>query len=317
MGRYLCAVLALLILAAVPARAAVEDAVLNKEGFWASDVDNGVCAASMTLQGGTIFLLRGDQGQVTFGLFSAKGPIRKGKAGRIQTEAYGFDFEPSYGKGAETLYYAGDFDARALAALRLARQAQVLIDGRPVASMTLEGTGFEGALDGVIACSKGEAGWWGKGVQAAGAEAADAPPTNKEGVWSLEAGKGACVAHAMVGEDRQFQLLVAGSRIALAVGAVGDGKLPRGRRGKAETDSYVFDFKPQFDDDDLYMATAEAIDSQSLFTLRRAKWIRLKVDGRVLVDAGLEGSGFPELIDAALACAAGEKGWWGEGARAP
>ncbi|MCW5761487.1 MAG: hypothetical protein KIS90_17075, partial [Phenylobacterium sp.] len=228
---------------------------------------------------------------------------------------YGFDFKPSYGENNETLYYDGDFDARALAALRLARQAQVLIDGQPVAAMTLEGTGFEGALDGVVACSKGESGWWGKGVGATSAEAD--PPLNKEGVWALEASKEGpyCIGHALVGEDRQLQLLAAGGQVGMAVGAV-KGKLPRGRRGKFETDAYSFAFKPKYDGD-RYMASDEPFDSQALFTLRRAKWVRISVDGRMLVDAEVADTGFPQLIDDALACAAGREGWWGAGARQP
>ncbi len=321
----LAAALAVL-LAPPPALAAAKDAVLNKEGFWGIDVDGDACAASMTLQGGTIFLLRAQEGRVTFGLFSRK-PIAWGKAGRIETEAYGFDFAPSYGEEASTLFYNGDFDARALAALRLARQARILIDGRPVAAMTLEGTGFEGALDGVIACSRGQAGWWGAGYRpgappdaAAGAgagltgEAADRPAMNKQGYWALEAGDGYyCVATARVGEDRVLQIVANGDDVGFAVG--GEGKLPRGRAGKAETDAYAFAFTPRFDGDDL-MTTVRPIDSQALDALRRAKRLRLTVDGRELMDADLEDTGFPELLDSALACSAGKPGWWGEGAKA-
>lgn len=93
-------------LLAQPALAAPEDAVMNKEGYWGIDVDNGACAASMTLQGGSIFLLRALDGEVTFGLFGVKSPIRKGRAGRIETDAGGFDFEPTYGEDAMTLFYA-------------------------------------------------------------------------------------------------------------------------------------------------------------------------------------------------------------------
>lgn len=299
--------------APLPALADVKDAVMNKEGYWGIDVDSGACAASMTLQGGAVFLLRGDQGEVTFGFF-AKSAIATGKAGRIQTEAGGVDFEPHYTDDRTALYNVEAFDARALAALRQARQAQVLIDGRAVASMTLEGTGFEGALDGVVACSKGESGWWGKGVGATAA-ADEGPALNKEGVWALQASKepSICVAYALVGDDRHLQVLTAGDQVILAVGAIKD-KLPRGRRGKVETDGYAFAFKPNYDGDD-YMSLEDPLDSQAVFTMRRAKWIKVSVDGRMLLDAQLADSGFSQLIDDALACAAGHEGWWGKGAR--
>jgi hypothetical protein len=299
-------------LAPLPALAEAKEAVLNKEGYWGIDVDNGSCAASMTLQGGAIFLLRGHEGQVTFGLFSTKGPIRRGKAGRIQTEAYGVDFEPSYGENNETLYYNGDFDARALAALRLARQAQILIDGKPVASMTLEGTGFEGALDGVVACSKGESGWWGKGVGAAGPEV----PLNREGIWSISLGEGGghCVAEASAGEGVYLQFPAVAGRTGIAVAT--DEKMRRGRRGRVEVDGYAFDFKPGYGGS-RYFVTDAPLDAQALFTLRRSKSIRISVDRKVVVDVSLEGSGFPQLLDDLAACARGEKGWWGEGARQP
>ena len=302
------------------ALAAAKDAVMNKEGFWGLEVDRGACVASMTLQGGAIFLLRAQQGDVTFGLF-ARTPLFRGKAGWIETEAGGFDFAPSYGEDGTVLFYNGNFDTRALAALRGARQARILVDGKPVTAMTLEGTGFPGALDGVIACSRGERGWWGPGLQAEAAapgltsEAAAGPAYNKEDAWALSAGEdGYCVAQARVDEDREFQILVAGQEVGLGVGAFGDSKLPRGRVGKAQTDSYAFEFKPDYGDDD-YMATKRPIDSQALLALRRAKWIRITVDGRELLEAALEGSGFPELLDSALACAAGKSGWWGEGAK--
>ncbi len=79
---------------------------------------------------------------------------------------------------------------------------------------------------------------------------------------------------------------------------------------------YAFDFKPQYGADS-YMAADQPFDSQALFALRRAKWLRVSVDGRELVDAALEGSGFAEVLDAAAACSAGKSGWWGEGAKQP
>ena len=77
--------------------------------------------------------------------------------------------------------------------------------------------------------------------------------------------------------------------------------LPRGRKGRVETDAYSFDFKPSYGGD-TYVAFDQPFDSQALFALRRAKWLRIKVDGRLLVDATLENTGFAEILDSAAAC---------------
>lgn len=325
LSRRLGAILAMAAVLAGPATAsaAAKDAVMNKEGYWGIDVDNGACAASMTLQGGSIFLLRAVDGQVTFALFG-RTPLAKGKVVRLETEAYGFDFKATYGDDATSLFYEGDLDARALAALRLAREVRILADGRQVAAMTFEGTGFGGALDGVTACSRGEKGWWGPGVGAKPAERGAGPdsPTpgivyDKQEIWGIAASKDAriCVAQADLGDKRWLQILAADGRLGLGVASEGD-RLPRGRKGVIKTDAYSFDFKPKYSDGDHYMSAGEAFDSQALFALTRAKWLGVTVDGKELVDAAVGETAFPDLLTSVAACSRGEKGWWGEGAAA-
>jgi hypothetical protein len=222
------------ILAPLQAVAAPQDAIFNKEGYWGIDVDHGACAASMTLQGRSVFLLRAVNGRVTFGLFG-RAPLARGKVVRLETEAYGFDFRASYGDDGASLFYNGDLDAKALAALRLARRVRILADGRQVAAMTFEGTGFPDALDGVVACSQGDSGWWGKGV---GAQATDTGP------------------------------------------------------------------RPD-------------LDNAALVALRRAKWLRVSIDGGQLLDIDLTDTGFAALLNSVAACSKGRKGWWGDGAKRP
>jgi hypothetical protein len=243
------------------------------------------------------------------------------------TEAYSFEFEPSYNDEGDTLFlsdnHSDSLNARALAALRLANAVGVMVDGRTVLDANVENTGLEGALDAVIACSNGKSGWWGPGV---GAEriadgpvpnkAADRPVLNKEGVWGMAVSQepGICVAQAAVSDHRHLQMLAAGGHVGLAVGSDGE-DLPRGRKGRVETDAYAFDFKPQYGADS-YVAADQPFDSKALSALAGTKWIRVTVDGRELVDASLEGSGFAELLDSVAACSRGEKGWWGAGAPA-
>lgn len=304
------------VFAPLSALAAPQDAVMNKEGFWGIDVDNGACAASMTLQGGAVFLLRGKDGEVTFGLFGVKSPIRKGKAGRIETDAGGFAFDPSYGEDAMTLFYAESFDARALAVLRPAKQLRVMIDGAPVAAMTLEGTGFEGALDGVVACSKGQSGWWGKGVGAETAAAdEDEAPLHKDGVWVMQALKsdtGICVASAKVDDDYVFSVIAAVPN-AMSFGITASDEMRRGRKGQLKTDAFTADFKPAYEGA-AYLYPAEDLDSQAAFALRRAKTVAIAVDGKTLVDMDFEGTGYADVLLDLADCAAGKTGWWGAGA---
>ncbi|HEX4710238.1 hypothetical protein [Phenylobacterium sp.] len=321
--RRLAAILAFgAILAPLPTAAAPQDAVLNKEGYWGIDVDHGACAASMTLQGGSVFLLRAQDGQVTFALFG-RAPLARGKVVRLETEAYGFDFRASYGEDGASLFYDGDLDAKALAALRLARQVRVLADGRQVAAMTFEGTGFPGALDGVVACSQGDSGWWGRGVGAQVTDTgprpdrgADGPVFNAEGDWAIAVGEdpGVCVAQASVDEHMQIQILAGLGRLGLAVGS--DADLRRGRRGKVETDGYAFDFNPGYGGR-RYVSSNEPFDNAALAALHRAKWLRVSIDGRTLLDIDLTDTGFAALLDSVAACSKGEKGWWGDGAKQP
>lgn len=308
----LLAGLAAILLAATPAAAAPHDAVMNKEGYWGIDVDDGACAASMTLQGGSVFLLRAVDGKVTFALFGRSG-LARGKTGRIETEAYGFDFKPSYVEGAPSLYYDGDLDARALAALRLARQVRILTDGQMVAAMTFEGTGFESALDGVVACSKGQSGWWGKGLAADTADEASLP-VHKGGVWRMEVGPepGFCTAVAPLADGFAFTLTAADGQMGFGVFA--PKAMKRGRKGRVETDKYSFDFKPGYDGED-YMFAKERLDSQAQFALRRATSVWISIDGKPLIDMGFEDFTHAEIMDDVAACSRGEKGWWNEPAK--
>jgi hypothetical protein len=300
------------------ALAAAKDAVLNKEGFWGIDVDHGACAATMALPDGTVFLFRAKDGDVTFGLF-ARAPLPRAKALRLEVDAASFDLPASY-SGDTAVFYNDALAAHVLAALRHARSVRVLADGRTAAAMTFEGTGFEGALDGIIACSKGENGWWGLGVGAKRVgegpvpdKSVEQPVMNKEGAWALGASTepGVCVAQAVV-DHISLQILGAGGQIGLAVSS-DKAPLPRGRRGRVQTDSYAFEFMPQYGVE-TYMTSDQPFDRQAVSALHRAKWFRVSVDGRTVVDAALDDSGFPELLDAVAACSRGETGWWGNGA---
>ena len=178
--RRLACAAALAAIVFAPASAATDDSALNKEGFWTvgrGDADSDSCFASVPTKAGDIFMLRAEQGEVTFALGPRK-PIRQGKKGVFTTDAWRFDFEPAYSDEG-TLYLDDFLNSRAMAALRLARAVGILVDGRTVLDANLEGSGFEGALDALIACSNGEAGWWGPGV--ATATSAASAPASRDG----------------------------------------------------------------------------------------------------------------------------------------
>jgi S1-C subfamily serine protease len=313
--RGLGAVLALLMLGSAPAAgfAAAKDTVLNKEGYWGIDVDRGACAASMNIRGG-VLLFRAAKGAVTFALFARK-PMKRGKVGVIRTEAYGFDFEPSYSEASDTLYLDDELNDRALAALRLARELHIQTDGREVLGVNLEGTGFEGALDGVIACSRGESGWWGKGVSSDRAEQDEKPatPVNKEGFWAVEANQeeNSCTAIGTV-DDKTLMVFVA-SDGDISFGVSTGATLRKGSRGVFETEAYSFNFTPSYDDNYLYFD--EAVSERGLAALRLARTLRISVDRRTIADMKVEGTGLESVLSDIVECSRGKSGWWGLGVR--
>jgi len=298
-------------------RAAADDSVLNKEGFWTvgrGEPDNTSCMASLPTKGGGMFILRAEAGEVWFAV-GAKAPLRSGKTAELSTEAYSFGFTPSLSPGG-VLMADGPLNERALAALRLARGLVVRLDGREVFSADVQGTGLEGALDAIAACAAGKSGWWGPGVGAAQVATAPEPEPvlNKEGFWAVApaADPGLCTAIAKVDDHLTFALVAGHGRLGFGVGSDTDFK--RGRKGRFSTDSYSFDFRPAYEDANYFYA-ADDLDSQAAFALGRAKTAKISIDGRDIVDMELDGTGHAQLLTDLAACARGEKGWWGEGAK--
>lgn len=309
------------IFAAAPALA--DDSALHKEGFWTvgrGDAEAKSCIASINAGDEAILLIQMAPGHVDF-VAGTKRPMREGKAGVLTVGDHRFEFTPDYDDRRDFMFFE-DVGGRALAAVRQAPNVGIIVDGREILHVSVENTGLADALDAVVACSEGKSGWWGPGV---GAERLSEGPTpnklteevvyNKEGFWGVAAGgdPGVCVAAAALDGGRYVQLLAAAGQIGLAVATDGQ-PLARGRRGRVEADGHSYDFKPQYGADS-YMASAAPFDEETLLALREARWIRVTVDGRELVDVRLEGSGFPDVLRSVAACSRGEKGWWGEGAK--
>jgi hypothetical protein len=306
---------AALLLGAGPALA--DDYALNKEGYWTvgrGDADAEACKASFRVADDTVFLLAGTAGEVTFAVMS-KRPMRAGKRGLLATETHSFDFAPHFSDTRDFIYVDENLSDTALAALKLARALTVKVDGRAVFDAEVEGTGLENAVEAVIACSKGEPGWWGPGLVAAAPAPRPQPVLHAAGIWEMNVGDGpTCIAQALVDGGRSLQLLGVAGRMGLAVG-LGKGGLPRGREAQAQTDGYAFAFPVSSDGS--YLNSADPLDVAAVGILRQATRLRITVGGKLAVEAALEGSGFPEVVDAVVACSRGEKGWWGDGAKQP
>jgi len=325
MRRFLAALLATLFAAS---SALADDSALNKEGFWTvgrGAADSKGCLASIANDDKVILFIQvaaPDHVQLAVG---TKGPMRRGKQGVLAVGDERFNFEPTYGDTRDLVFLEG-LPVPALAALRKARWVSVIVDGREIMAVSFDKTGVEGALDAVVACAKGESGWWGPGLGApatvAGANGADEPADRElvyqaeDAAWGILTEKGHCIAQAAAPDDRFIQLLAVPGKVGLAIGSKGE-RLPKARKVRVETDSYRFEFKPEYTDEASYMNSADPLDSADAFALRRAKRIRMTADGRDLIDVELEGDGLAGIMDAVTACAAGEKGWWGEGAKQP
>lgn len=322
-------ILALVAAAICAGPALADDSGLNPEGFWTvgrGDADSGSCVASLSNSSGGIFALTAMDGAVTISVLTPK-PMRAGKTGMLSTEAYAFEFEPALNEARDLLSFDDFLNDRALAALRLARQLSVRLDKRAVFTADVAATGMDNALDAVVACSQGQKGWWGPGVEPAQLErtratlkaslqASAGPVTNAEGYWAVQAddSPGVCIARGRDADGREIRFLAAMGKVGMAI--LGKG-LPAGRTGLVETDGGRFAFKPGLDGRE-YLYFQDPMEAVDLETLRQAKELRISVDGRTVTDMGeLDAGGFAGMLDAVAACSRSEKGWWGEGAKSP
>jgi hypothetical protein len=289
----------------------------HKAGLWFLDADEELpfCMGSTRAKDGAgILTLVGSRGAVMVAVTPAK-KVRRGDAGVIATDGGDIAFVPEIGKD-NFIVAVRDLTASQVAMLSRAKVIRVIIDGALVLEAGVENSGIEDVLTGAVACSKGESGWWGKGAVAEAPEGPGLVYPSEGATWGIVTENATCLAQAAAPDDHQLQLPSVMGRIGLAVGSTG-AKLPRGRKVQVQTDSYSFEFKPEYSEGSTYMNSADLLESADVFALRRAKSLRMTVDGRTLLDVDFEGDSFLEAIDAVTACSRGEKGWWGEGAKPP
>jgi hypothetical protein len=288
----------------------------HKGGLWFLDADDelSLCTGATSAKDGVgILMLLGVRGQITVAVTPEK-KVRRAKVGVIATDAGDIAFVPEIGKD-NFIAAASELTESQVATLGRAKVIRVIIDGAVVLEAAVENSGIEDVLAGAVACSKGESGWWGKGAVVAEVPEGNGLVYQSEGAaWGIVTEGESCLAQAAAADDRHLQLPSVMGRIGIAVGSTG-AKLPRGRKVQVQTDSYSFEFKPEYSEDETYMNSAKLLESADVFALRRAKSLRVVIDGRTLMDVEFEGETFLEAIDAVTACSRGEKGWWGEGAK--
>lgn len=297
-------------LLAVAGPVAADESALNKEGFWTvgrGESDSTSCLATLEAESGEVFMLHAENGALALAV-GGKRPL-KGRRAAFSTEAYSFSFTPAFGRGG-VLVSEEEMNESSIAALRLAREIAVKLDGRVVFSADVENTGLEGALDAVIACSKGQQGWWGAGV-ASPATADVRGALNPEGFWRVRANaeEESCTAYAAMKGGPAIVLVTTKEGTSFGVSA--NKTLKQGRKGLFSTEAYAFDFEPSYDDNYLYLDGP--IGQKALAALRLARVLRISVDGRRIADMTLEGSGVDGVLDALVDCASGQDGWWGPG----
>lgn len=312
--RALAVVLAVMVAACAGAAQAAEEMVLERQGYWSvgrGKADSRHCLASVPTRTKALFMINASGAMVGLSVMT-EGPQRRGKKGVLETDTHVFQFIPDYNDSGDFLMLEHTVSERVLAALRLARGVKIKVDGRTVLDIGLEDTGAEAALDAVLACGKGQAGWWGEGVDQA-LLAADDPPgvLNAEGYWrlSVDHEDGRCVAISVLGDGGAFMLSATGDGVSF--GAVSSRALKPGRKGAFETDAWSFDFEPSYDDGYLYLD--DVLNNRALAALRLASRFRIAVDGRTVLAMNLEGTGVDGVLDGLADCVAGKSGWWGKG----
>lgn len=302
----------LLILSA--SAAAADESALNKEGYWLvgrGDAESTSCIASTNAEDGTMLLIQVQPGHFDF-IVGKDRAMRKSKAGVLIVDGARFAFAPDYSDDRKTLFFE-DPGARAITAVKSARQVIVEVEGHELLNIVVADTGLAGALDATAACAEGKSGWWGPGVVAQPAQPkpdAEQPMAmHKGGVWQMESGvePGVCSAAAPLADGFAFVLVAADGQMSFGIGA--PKAMKRGRKGRVETDKYSFDFTPGYDGKD-YMFAKENLDAQAQFALRRATSVFIYIDDKPLIDMGFEDFTHAEIMDDLAACSRGEKGWW-------
>lgn len=150
-----------------------EAGAYETQEFWyvAADDDSDFCTASVEIIGGGRFVLMARDAEVSFGL-AGHPRIRRGKRATIETDLDSFYFEPTF-EGSHLMFLGDWMTTEAVSTLRLSRSLKISVDDVPITELAIGNTGFGDAMDAMLECSRGRAGWWGAGLVSSSAATLD------------------------------------------------------------------------------------------------------------------------------------------------
>jgi len=137
------------------------------------------------------------------------------------------------------------------------------------------------------------------------------PRMSRRGAWSFEvAEQSRCLATLRLPQGDQLMLL--GEAGGLGFGTAARDPIVPGSRGRLQMDTGAFDFSPSYQGAIVFLDGH--MDSGSVEKLRRARLLRITVNGREIMSANVAGTGLADIVPALVECSKGRRGWWGEGA---
>jgi hypothetical protein len=154
------AIAALLAFAAAPHAEAAR--VSNDRTAWEVETVDNVCMAGLTTTSGHLALIA-EKGRVGFAMILPM-PTKPGLKGVLEIDDATFDFDAAFNDKGDYVQSDDLLSPAAVAALRVTHTASVSVDGRTLMTASLAGAGTDAAVDAIVACSRGQAGWWGKGA---------------------------------------------------------------------------------------------------------------------------------------------------------
>jgi len=148
-------------------------------------------------------------------------------------------------------------------------------------------------------------------LTAAPGDASAEPRMSRRGAWSFEvAEQSRCLATLCLPQGGQLMLLGEGGE--LGFGTAAREPIVPGSRGRLQMDTGVFDFSPSYEGAIVFLDGH--MDAGSVAVLRKARLVRITVNGREIMSVSVAGTGLTDVVPALLECSKGRRGWWGEGA---
>jgi hypothetical protein len=133
---------------------------------WKVEVSGDRCVATMIAEDDTLFEFNALRGAVGFDMFAPKGKrIAQAAAAQLQADDHVFAFTPQFTDDSEAVYLGEILGPEDLEAARRAHKLTLTVGKERLLEIAVTGTGLDESMDAMIACSNGDAGWWGEGVK--------------------------------------------------------------------------------------------------------------------------------------------------------